>query len=184
MTKAQLAITKSRFISVCRAHFYFVLLFAVQIMIYDAWKLITPESVLQRWLVSAGLLVSTAAVWYLARTPSNDAGRFKRLVFALVLVDVVAISIFVYLSRGMASRAVALYAIPIITAGVLQSRTALYTAAFLSIAAYSSAAVAYFVLNFNEGYKIELYGEVGFYAVAMILLASLSWAVINPDKSD
>jgi len=175
--------TPNRLVRACRMHFYFVLLLAIQIMLYDAWKLITPEAVLQRWLVAAGLLIATTVVWYLAKNPGNDSGRTKRLVFSLVAVDIVAVSTIIYMTRGMASRAVLLYIIPIVTAAALQSRTALFASAFFSIAAYTSTAVAYFVLNFNEGYKIELYGEVGFYSAGLLLLAGLLWAVIKVPRN-
>ncbi|HSX24257.1 MAG TPA: hypothetical protein VLE74_04105, partial [Candidatus Saccharimonadales bacterium] len=58
--------------------------------------------------------------------------------------------------------------------------SAIFASAALSVAAYTSSAVAYFVLNFNEGYKIELYGEVGFYCVLMFILASFLWSITRP----
>lgn len=175
---------KLRIIRVCRVHFYLALALAVQAMVYDAWRLIQPEAVLERWLVTAGLFIGATTVWLLARNPNKNPGFYTKIVLALVLIDVVAASFIVYQTRGMASRAVMLYAIPIFVAGVLRSRVALIAAAFLSIAAYTSTAVAYFVLNFNEGYKIELYGEVGFYSVVMVLFATLTWALINPSNKD
>jgi hypothetical protein len=169
-------------IRVARLHFLYVALFVGQIIIYDAWKLITPEVVLRRWIMAAILAVVTTAVWYMARGKAGDSALYKRLIFALILVDITAASFNVYIQRGMAARAVMLYAVPIIVAAVLKSRSAIFTAAVLSVVAYTSTTVAYFVLNFNEGYKIELYGEVGFYSVLMMLLAALLWSVTRPRK--
>ena len=169
-----------RTIRISRLHFLYAALFAGQIIIYDAWKLITPEVVVRRWIMTTILLIVTAAVWYLARGKAGDNALYKRLVFALILVDIITASFNVYIQRGMASRAVMLYAIPIIVATVLKSRSAIFTAATLCVAAYTSTAIAYFVLNFNEGYKIELYGEVGFYSILMLLLAAMLWSVTRP----
>jgi len=165
-----------------RWHFLYTALFAAQIVIYDAWKLIEPAVVLRRWIMAALLLIVTTTVWYMARGRANDNSLYKRLIFALILIDIAAASFGIYTQRGMPSRAVMLYAVPILVASVLKSRRAIFTAALLSVAAYSTTAVAYFVLNFNEGYKIELYGEVGFYSVLMVLLASLLWSAIRPKR--
>lgn len=163
-------------------HFLFVLAFVLQIMVYDAWKLITPEVVLQRWLMAATLLAGTAIIWALARAEKRDSKYLKRLVVALLALDIAFAGILVYMTRGMASKAVILFVFPIIVAGVLESRRALYATSFVSLAAYTTAAVSYFVLNFNEGYKIELYGEISFYAVILVFIAGLAWSVIKPDK--
>jgi len=160
-----------------------VLLFAVQAVIYDAWKLITPNALLNRWIVCALLFAITTVVWYIARGKIHTTSAAKLLVWALVVSDIAAASFNVYTQRGMSSRAVMLYAVPIIISAVLRTRSALFAAAALSAAAYTSTAIAYFVLNFNEGYKIELYGEVGFYSALFFVLASALWIVVRVKKT-
>lgn len=182
-SKDRLARLQASIVSVSRVHFAFVLLAALQIMIYDAWKLVTPEYVLWRWVAVVLLLVVVTAVWYLAKVVSSQSlTLYTGFVFVLIVADITFASFSVYMQRGMASRAVALYAIPIIVSTILLSRAALFATALLCIAAYVLTAVSYFVLNFNEGYKIELYGEVGFYSALFLLLAALLWAVIRPKK--
>lgn len=151
----------------------FVGLLIAQIIIYDASKLIPPEIVLKRWIMMAILLVCTAIIWYLAKNKSTSLNQDRALVFLLVTIDIVLVSYLVYISRGMASRGVALYAIPILVSAILLKKSAVYFTTVLCIASYTTAAISYFVLNFNEGYKIELYGEVGFYSIAMLLVAGL-----------
>lgn len=160
-------------------HFVFVFAYIAQIIVYDAWKLITPESVLERWLIAAMLLIVNSTVWYLAHNKETTTGVYKALVFALIIADIAVASFNVYAQRGMASRAVALYALPLIVSTVLVSRAALLTTTALCIAAYTTTAVSYFVLNFNEGYKIELYGEISSYCVYFVILASLLWVSIR-----
>jgi len=169
-------------VRVARIHLLLVLAFAIQIIFYDAWHLITLELVMQRWIAIAALLVVTIVVWYLAHTTVRGTLGNKLLLWALIIADIVFASFCVYSGRGMASRAVALYAIPLIASAIMLSRAALLGTAALCIAAYTATAVSYFVINFNEGYKIELYGEVAFYSFGFIIVALLLWAVVRTKK--
>ncbi len=166
---------------VAKIHFIFAGLLASQIILYDASKLIPPEVVLRRWLVTAVLLAVSGIVWYFAKGSKTNA-KNNKLLFYLILTDILLISYSVYSQRGMSARAVALYAIPIILAGLLAKRVAVYLIAILCIAAYTLTSIAYFVWNFNEGYKVELYGEIGFYSVVFLILAGLV-ATLVPKKN-
>ncbi len=177
--KAQKSWLRSGIIKMSSIHFVFVFAYIAQIMVYDAWKLITPQAVMERWIAAASLLIINTGVWYVARNMASSTIAYKKLVFTLILADIAMASFNVYTQRGMASRAVALYAIPIIVSSVLLSRAALLATATLSIAAYTTTAVSYFVLNFNEGYKIELYGEITSYCFFFLILAALLWVVVR-----
>lgn len=166
-------------IRVAHAHFLLLAAYSAAIVAFDAWRVIVPEVVMQRWLAAGALLAAVAVVWYLAHNRNNDIATYKRLVFALVLSDIAFAAFNVYIQRGMASKAVFLFAFPIAVAAVLLSRAAIYTAAALSAAAYMAAAILYFTLNFNEGYKTELYGEVGFYVAAFFALAAVLSALVR-----
>lgn len=166
-----------------RAHFAYVLILAAQIILYDASKLITPDFVLKRWVATAGLLIVTTLVWALAHQQGKSNLFYEKLVYGLILADILIASFSVYTQRGMASRAVLLYVVPILVAASLGKRVVLFGAALLGIAAYTTTAIMYFVLNFNEGYKVELYGEIGFYSAIFLLVASLLWGVVKPPKS-
>lgn len=170
---------KSNVTRLTHAHFFYAAILALQIMMYDAWKLITPEFVLRRWLITALLLVVTTIVWLMARVGERSEAAYRRLVYALIVADIFVASLNVYTQRGMASKAVLLYAVPIVASAVLMRRTVVFATALLSAAAYMATAMLYFTVYFNEGYKIELYGETGFYSVVFLLLASLLWVVIR-----
>lgn len=161
------------------AHFLLLAAYAVQTIAWDAWHVIVPEIVLKRWIVSALLLAIAAVIWYLAHNRTNDIATYKRLTFLLIFSDILFAAYNIYIQRGMASKSVILLAIPIAIAGILLSRSALYATAALSTAAYIIATVSYFVLHFNEGYKTELYGEVGFYTAVFFVFAALLSAVVR-----
>lgn len=166
-------------LKVTYAHFLYALAFAASIIVYDASQLIPPDAVFDRWQYTAMLFVVTTAVWYFARTKGNNTRLLKWLVAALVLTDILFASLLVYSDRGMASLGVALYAIPIVSSAVLLSRSAVLAVAALSTAAYAYASVKYFVDFFNEGYKVQLYSSIGFYAASFFVIALLLIAVIR-----
>jgi hypothetical protein len=154
-------------------HFIFALGYAVQVMVYDASKVITPQLTWWSWLAVGGLAVVTAFVWYLAHNQNNDIATYKRLAFLLAIADIGFASFNVYYSRGMASPATILYALAIGTTAILLSRAAIFATAILSAVAYAATLVTYFTLNFNEGYKAQLYGTIIFYSFSFIVLAGL-----------
>ena len=160
-------------ITFCKLHFCLIALLVGQTILYDSSKLITPENVLERWVLISGLLVINGSIWYLVKSKAGHALMYKLLLLAMIVADILLASYSVYSQRGMASKAVLLFVIPILISGLLLSRSAIFATAILCIAAYSLTAVSYFVINFNEGYKVELYGEIGFYSLLMLLIAGL-----------
>lgn len=165
---------KSGILKVANAHFALVAILMLSTIIFDAWKLITPDAVLQRWTIAVFLLVITTAVWYSSRFTSSNKIFNNILGFSLIFSDIIITTILIYSERGMASRSVLLYAIPIIASSILiGSSRAVYATATFATAAYTLAAVRYFVANFNEGYKIELYGMLGLYSAVFFVIAKL-----------
>lgn len=166
-------------VRIARLHFVFTAIYAIIIIPSDAWHLITPKVVLQRWTVAALMLVATTLLWYAARTVVTRANYYRAIVFSFILLDILVAAFSVYTQRGMASRAVMLFSIPIGISAILLSRTALYATASLSVAAYVLAAMRYFIVYPGEGYKTEFYVEVGFYCAMFYLLAALLWAILR-----
>ena len=163
-------------------HFLYVVAIIGQIIIFDSGKLIPPEVVLQRWAATALFTLVIALVWYASYNKSPSDATSKKLLASLVVADIVMASVNVYTQRGMASRAVMLYAIPIVVAAAINRRSAILASAIISAAAYLATCVAYFVLHFNEGYKLELYGEAGFYAALFIVLGLTLWSIVKPKQ--
>ena len=156
-----------------RVHFVYAFLFTLAILAYDAWKLIAPEDVLTRWKLAALLLIVTTLVWYIAKTPDRQPIVIKSCLYALIMTDLFVAANLVYSERGMASRAAMLFVIPIIVSYTLERASALFAAAALATAAYTFAAVRYFVVHFNEGYKFELYATLAFYSAIFFVVAGL-----------
>ena len=163
-------------------HFLLAFLFTDSILAYDAWKLIAPEDVLGRWKVAALLLVATTLVWYIAKNANHNPIVYKTALYALILTDLYVAASLVYAERGMASRGVMLFVIPIIISTAFERASAVFATAALATAAYTFMAVRYFVVNFNEGYKIELYATLAFYSALFFVVAGLLSAALH-DKA-
>ncbi len=164
---------------IARVHFLLVLALAVYIIIADSWTLIEPAQVLKRWTMAVIILVVTAIIWYAARRVRSLSIQ-KAFVCAFIAIDIVLATSLVYAERGMASLSVAMFAIPLVIAAVLASRTAIFTTAFICVGAYSLACIKYFVDFFNEGYKVQLYSTIAFYSAIFFILAALLWIVVRP----
>jgi K+-sensing histidine kinase KdpD len=139
---------------------------------------------MERWISAGMLLVVSMVVWLITRADIASAGIYKNLIFSLIITDILIAGISVYDQRGMASRAVALFFIPIVLSAVFRSAKALFATAALAAAVYAYAAIRYFFDNPSEGYKIELYGEVGFYSATFFIAAALLRLLIAESKKN
>lgn len=182
MPKQKVTLTnwlQSGLIRLCRVHFVCIGLFAAYTVAADATKLTTPQLVLQRWTINAIVLSGVVIIWYLARNRVASSNYYRGLIYGLIMLDITLATFNIYTQRGMASRAVMLFGLPIVVSAILLSRTALFLTATLCMAAYSLTAVKYFVDYFNEGFKAELYIEVGFYCAMFFILAAVLSVVIR-----
>jgi len=158
-------------------HFWYVAAYALTLVIFDAWNLLAPEDNVRRWYLVAALFVVFVSVWYLARRKLHSSKIHTPLIIVLLTADIIFAAVNVYWQRGMASKAVMLFAVPIVAAGLSRSRKLLLATTLLSTAAYAVAAIKYFFDFYGEGYRVELYGEIFFYSAIFFVLAGLM--VIN-----
>lgn len=166
-------------VSTARVHFAYAVVYIFAIVVFDAWNLITPDNIIERWMVAAALLIVTSLVWYAAQTSHKSELYYKGLAYLLIGIDLFVATYGVYSQRGIASKSVVLYVIPIIVSAVLLSRVAIFAVTTISVALYSAACVKYFYLNQGQAYKVELYGEIAFFSGILFIVAALLWALIK-----
>lgn len=171
-------------VRVGRVLFVLTLVYVVTIILYDAFALVTPDMLLVRWMAAAGLAVGSAVLWYSARKKQAPAVYYARLLYGYVVLLTLFASLNVYIGRGMAAKAVMLFIVPIVVSGLLLRRAAIYMTAVIATAAYVLTAMTYATNNPSEGYKIELYGEVGFYSGLLFIVAALTWDVVRSKNAD
>lgn len=180
--KKQASLLQVRLLGVARAHFWYIGFIAISIVAFDSTHLITRDSVQKRWASTVALLIATTLVWYFVRHNTKTDSYYRMLTYALIVADILFAAYFVYLDRGMASRNVLLFGIPLVVSSLLNSRAALFATAAFCTAAYVFAATKYFYDYFNEGYKAELYGVLFLYAACFFVIAAVLWAVIRYQK--
>ena len=159
---------------VSRLHFYLVGIYLITTVAFDSWNLITHDAVIQRWGLGVALLVATTLLWFVCRLRFKETSvPYQTIMFLFIVVDLAFASFNVYDERGMASKSVALFFIPLLVAAFYRSRTALLTAATLCSAAYALTTVSYFYKNYGEGFKVELYGGIFFFSAMFFIAAWL-----------
>lgn len=168
-------ITDTRFVllRVARVHFLYILAYMFSIIIFDSWNLLSHEAVIQRWTMSGALLVINTIIWYLCKSKVKNDNFYKILLIILLAADIIFASFNIYWQRGVASKSVMLFVVPIVSAAMVKSRSLLLATTAIAAAAYSISAVRYFFDNYGQGYRIELYGEIVFYSLLMFVLAWL-----------
>jgi hypothetical protein len=169
---------------VSRIHFLYVAAYIASIIIFDSWNLFTHIEIGNRWTAAGILLIINTICWYVARIKFSSSTIYMFLIMIIIVADIVFAATNVYWERGLASKAVALFAIPLVTSATIRSRSALLATASLCTAAYSISAVRYYNLHYGESFRVELYGYIGFYCATFFILAALLMVIILPkDKA-
>jgi len=169
-------------VRVTRVHFLFVGFYLLSIVIFDASNLYTHQAISQLWTAGGVLLAVNSILWFLARLKVSNYWYYVALVILLIIADIVFASYLVWWQRGLYSKSVMLFTIPIITAAALRSRSILLTTAAISAATYSTISVRYFFQNYGLGYRVELWGTVGFFSAMFFVLALLLMVIIRPTE--
>jgi signal transduction histidine kinase len=117
-----------------------------------------------------GLVVNTV-LWALTKFKRRPLAYYQTIAVGQVLLDVALASGIIYFQGGLASRATLLFAIPIVGAGLLFTKTFAYVAAVLSAIGYTLALALY--RHDNPG-SYELHHvtvPAVFYAVVFLVIA-------------
>ncbi len=145
--------------------------YALSIIIFDAGNLITRETVVDRATLAFVLVVLNSVAWYASSEKSIAA---KNIFTYLITIALIAFAGFTtYDERGMASTSTIFYVVPLFAIATLRNRHALITTTVLTAATYAFSAVKYFNDNFNEGYRIQLWGSITLYGGVIIACAWL-----------
>ncbi|HEX9594820.1 MAG TPA: hypothetical protein VF996_01710 [Candidatus Saccharimonadales bacterium] len=180
--KAKTGLDQITTVQLLRCHYFFIAAYIGSIVVFDMWNLIAREAIGRRWLAAGLLLIVNTAAWYVSKLHHKRQGVFQLMLLGVILADIIFVAMNVYWERGMASNSVALFAVPLIMTAALKSRSALIAVASLCSAAYGIAAVGYFFDNYGEGFRVELYGTVGFSVAIFFILAGLLLAITKPPK--
>jgi hypothetical protein len=169
-------------VRVTRIHFLYLLAFLASIIIFDASNLYTHQAISELWTAGGIMMLINIILWFAARLKVSNYWFYVALVLALIAADVIFASYIVYWERGLYSKAVVLYTVPIIVAAAMRSRSILLATTALSAASYSIVSVRYFFDHYGLGYRVELWANVTFFSAIMFVLAFLLMVVIRPTE--
>lgn len=161
--------TSSKLISVISIFFAFA--FVGFMSANQAWGLQTQEVLNIQWI---GLAISTIVfiiLAVLAFRPKKSYAYYVSVLLLQSITYIILISVIVYYQRGMASNAIVLYCLPLISVMISRTAVAIFAVSVASILGYALAILKYFQDYPSEGYRIELYGQMLFYAFIMLLIA-------------
>lgn len=161
-------------------HFVYIAFYIASIIVFDMWNLYTHVAIAQLWTAAGMMLVLNTVLWYVARMNFSNNNVYVTVILLLIVADIIFASYNVLWQKGLASKSVMLFAVPIVTAAVLRSRSTLLATTTLCAAAYSTISVRYFFQHYGESYRVELYGTVGFYCAIFFVLAGLLMVIILP----
>lgn len=161
---------------VTRTLYFFIGVFALSIIIFDAGNLLTKDAVIDRWMLVTALFVLNTAAWFIGAQSNTKAKTL--LICLLAGATLIFAGFMTYWERGMASSSTLLYVLPLLIIATLKNRHALLATAALAAATYAFATVKYFNDYFNEGYRIQLWGNIVLYGGAIFAIA---WLILILD---
>src|SRR4051812_41922984 len=121
-TKTQNSWLQAAALRVMRVHFLYVASYIASIIIFDSWNLYPHEAIGNRWTLAGVLLVLNTVFWYICRIKFANQMIYFVAVLALIVADITFAGLNVFWERGLASKAVTLFTVPIIIAATLRSR--------------------------------------------------------------
>lgn len=163
-------------------HYFFIASYVLTIILLHAWKVLTLEVVYNRWIAVGILGVLVTVVWYLSSSVIKNTKNLMILIYALVVFDIIFASWNVYAERGMSSKSVALFALPLAVAGVLRMRSAIYTTAVLSVIGYTIAVIKYYYVYPGEGYYAQMYVESLFACLFFFVIGMVLGVIVHAKK--
>lgn len=159
--------------------FIFVAIYSATTLIYKLWKLVTPDILLQRWIISLVVLSVVTLLWWYSKSRNLSPVYYKGIIFLQIMMYLVVGSNSVYMERGYASNSVILFTIPLVIVALGYSGKALAATATLCSLVYSFIMIQYFKNFPSEGYKVELYGGIVFYVSVIYLITALLWVLVR-----
>lgn len=160
----------------------FVVIYAANTLVYKLWKLMTPEILQQRWLIAILALSVTVSLWLFSRGRGLSPVYYKGIIFLQILMYLAIGGYSIYAERGMSSNSIILFTIPLIIVSLQHNGKAIIATTALAIIVYATAAIKYFRDYPSEGYKVELYGGIMFYASILMLIGAMLWVLVRSKR--
>lgn len=118
-------------------------------------------------------IVINAIIGAVLRSPNRPPSAYTFSAYAEIILDILLAACVVFIQNGYPSRATVLFAVPILSSGVLLLRPSAYVAAGISGVSYVGVLLACFALGKNPEEFSALIAPAAFYPVAFMILAAI-----------
>lgn len=118
-------------------------------------------------------IVINAIIGAVLRSPNRQPSAYTFSAYAEIILDILLAACVVFIQNGYPSRATVLFAVPILSSGVLLLRPSAYVAAGISGVSYVGVLLACFALGKNPEQFSALIAPAAFYPVAFMILAAI-----------
>lgn len=156
---------------ITRTIYFFIGFFALSIIIFDSGNLLVRDAVIDRWSLVTVLFVINTLAWFVGSLQKTNLRSLAT--YGLTISLILFAGFMTYWERGMASSSTIFYILPLLCIATLRNRHALIASAALSAGAYALSAVKYFNDYFNEGYRVQLWGNIALYTSTILVCAWL-----------
>lgn len=157
-----------------RLRWYYLLTLAVVAVITSTLVNDNPAHNRQIALTAAGIgLLTNLALWLLTKPRGQKLWYYQAIAIAQQLLDISLASAVIYFQAGIASRATLLFAVPIVGAGLLFTRSFAYITASLSSIGYVSALLLYRQNNLHAYSLHQVILPAVFYSVTFFIIATI-----------
>lgn len=165
--------TRNRGLALVRIRYYYICFLASVGIISSIIARSDLRIIVSYTVVSLGGIVINSIIGLILRSSSRSPKTYTVSAYAEILLDIVLATCIVFAQGGFPSRATVLYAVPILSSGVLLLRPSAYVAAGLSGAAYDLILLVRYVMGGEPNSLQQMLPPLVFYPVAFVILAAI-----------
>jgi signal transduction histidine kinase len=165
--------TRTRGIALVRIRYYYLVLLGVVGITSSIVAKSSSAIIVSYIIVTITGLIANAAIGFVFKSPNRTPKAYSIGAYAEIVLDIILATCVVFAQGGYPSRATILYAVPILSSGVLLLQPSAYVAAALSGAAYTFVLFTRYFMGTSPDQLQKLAAPVAFYPVAFLILAAI-----------
>lgn len=165
--------TRRRGLALVTIRYYYIGLLGIVAVVSGLIARLGVKQVAIYATVAAVGLAINAIIGVVLRSPTRQPQAYMLSAYAEIILDILLATAVVFIQNGFPSRATVLYAVPILSSGVLLLRPSAYVAAGLSGISYVFVLFGCYALGKNPEEITALIAPAAFYPVAFMILAAI-----------
>lgn len=165
--------TRTRGLALVRIRYYYIGLLGLVAVGSGLLAHLPARQLLTYASVAIIGLLTNIVIGIILRSPNRKPLTYTFCAYAEIVLDIALATSVVFIQGGYPSRATVLYAVPILSAGVLLFRPSAYVAAGLSGLSYVSVLVIRYQMGTSPPEFSTLIAPAAFYPVAFVILAAI-----------